>query len=68
MMLGQVVETDGGQQINEDLVTIIMSPQHIKAFVAGILRTIAAYEKTFGEIPDNLKLVREKVEAKAKKT
>lgn len=34
----------------EDLVSLIMSPEHAKAFMIGLKQTVKQYEDTFGEI------------------
>lgn len=51
MVLGQVVELTEGQ-VNEDQVTLIMSPQHAKVFLRNLGKTIALYETNFGEIKE----------------
>lgn len=72
VIVGQVVEVAEGQ-VNEDQATIIMSPEHAKAFLRSLEKTIASYEETFGEIKDPMAGLREpeiekpKVEAKAGK-
>lgn len=70
MIVGQVVEIAEGQ-VNEDHATIIMSPEHAKAFLRNLEKTIASYEENFGEIKDPLVLQKAeaepKVEAKAGK-
>ena len=49
LILGQVVE-EGGDQLHQDMVTVVMSPQHAKAFSAAVAQTVATYEAQFGEI------------------
>ncbi len=65
--LGQVMEIDAETQVNEDLVTVVMSPQHAKAVLSSLTLVVAAYEKAFGDLPDNLKMIREAKAAKAGK-
>jgi hypothetical protein len=62
---GQVVEIAPGRSVNEDEVTIIMSPQQAKAVLQGWKESIERYEAAFGEIP-NPALVIEKARAAAK--
>lgn len=42
----------GGDTINEDQVTVVMSPQHAKAALRNWATTIKKYEDIFGVIPD----------------
>ena len=51
LTMGQVRETPDGP-LNEDHVTIVMSPPQAKAFALNLIKTIGIYESTFGEIPD----------------
>lgn len=50
MHLGQSSETLDGGNLNEDLVSVIMSPAHAKAMLQSLAKTIQAYEQHFGEI------------------
>jgi len=47
---GQV--TEGPPGTIDELVTLIMSPAHAKAFVGGAVEAIRMYEATFGPIGD----------------
>jgi hypothetical protein len=40
------------QQVSEDLVTVVMSPQHAKVLIASWDKVVKAYEAQFGTIPD----------------
>lgn len=65
MVVGQVIEVAEGQ-VNEDHATIIMSPEHAKAFLRNLEKTIASYEETFGEIKDPLTVLKQTEEQKPK--
>lgn len=50
MTLGHVLEREPGIAINEDQVTIVMTPSMAKALLENLAMTIRAYEQAFGEI------------------
>ena len=53
IVFGHVIDLPQmGQQKLEDLVTIVMSPQHAKVLLGAWTKAIEAYEATFGTIPD----------------
>jgi hypothetical protein len=53
LIFGHIIEgTIPNQQVMEDLVTIVMSPQHAKVLVASWEKAIKTYEDNFGVIPD----------------
>lgn len=39
------------QPVNQDFITIAMSPGHAKAVVVGLANAIIDYEKLFGNVP-----------------
>lgn len=43
---------NNGDGVNEDQVTLIMSPQHAKVMLQNWITTIKGYEELFGLIPD----------------
>lgn len=49
--VGQVVEIDG-KNTNEDAATIVMSPQHAKAFLASLQKSFDLYEERFGKVAE----------------
>lgn len=51
MVFGQLAELDG-EVVNDEQVTVIMSPQHAKALLNHWITTIKSYESTFGAIDD----------------
>lgn len=59
IIYGHMVEQAPGQQVVEDLVTIVMSPQHAKVLYAHWARAIKTYEDRFGVIPDLTELASE---------
>jgi hypothetical protein len=65
LIFGQMIEAAPGKSVNEDQVTVVMSPQQAKAVLKGWQDSIARYEATFGEIP-NPALVIERARASAK--
>jgi hypothetical protein len=53
LIFGHLIEgATASQQIIEDLVTVIMSPQHAKVLLSSWQNAIKTYEETFGVIPD----------------
>jgi hypothetical protein len=58
LIFGHIVEgASPSQQVSEDLVTIVMSPQHAKVLIASWEKVIKAYEGQFGAIPDLTNIV-----------
>jgi Protein of unknown function (DUF3467) len=53
LIFGHIIEGAlPNQQVAEDLVTVVMSPQHAKVLIASWEKIIKAYEDQFGIIPD----------------
>jgi len=53
LIFGHLIEgATPQQQVMEDLVTIIMSPQHAKVLLASWQNALKTYEDNFGVIPD----------------
>jgi hypothetical protein len=47
---GKIVEVQNVTNVIEDLVVVRFSPQQFKSMTDGLVRTLAAWERTFGEI------------------
>lgn len=56
VIFGRSVEGADGQGVSEDQVTVVMSPQHTKAFISVLKETFDAYERLFGTVnlPDQI--------------
>jgi len=53
LIFGHLIEgATPNQQVMEDLVTVVMSPQHAKVLLLSWQSAIKAYEDNFGAIPD----------------
>jgi hypothetical protein len=53
LIFGHLIEgATPNQQVMEDLVTVVMSPQHAKVLLSGWQTAMKAYEDNFGAIPD----------------
>jgi hypothetical protein len=50
MSLGEVHEGENNKAVIEERLTVIMSPQHAKRFLAAINKTVTQYENEFGKI------------------
>ena len=51
MDFGLIVEADEERLVIKDVVTLIMSPQHAKAFAEVLTQHVEGYEEKFGPLP-----------------
>jgi Protein of unknown function (DUF3467) len=47
---GKIVEIPGATNAIEELITVRFSPQQFKSLTDGLVRMLASWERTFGEI------------------
>lgn len=62
IVFGHVIEHGPAQQNIEDLVSIVMSPQHAKVLLGQWAQAIQTYEAQFGPIPDLAQIVAQMVQ------
>ena len=63
---GQMSEVFGEGAVNEEMLTVVMSPQLAKVTMHSLISTIKQYEGMFGEIPDLGGIVKLAKDANAK--
>lgn len=56
----QTLEVMPPEIVNEELITVVMSPQQAKAAMIHWVNTVKIYEDTFGTIPDIGKVIGQK--------
>ena len=63
--VGALVESGVSEMVNEDRLTLVMSPQHAKAVLDSLATTVRLYEESFGTIPDVQAIIKEGIGPKA---
>lgn len=52
MLFSEVMVNSDGEFVQVDRVSVVMSPQHMKRYVASIAAKVREYEEKFGAIPE----------------
>src|ERR1700737_342643 len=52
LLFSEVMMTSGGEFVQVDRVSVVMSPQHAKRFVESVASKVREYEERFGAIPE----------------
>jgi hypothetical protein len=52
LTFGIIVEAEPGKAVNQDQITVIMSPQHAKAVIKIMQDNLPIWEAQYGKMPD----------------
>jgi hypothetical protein len=64
-LFAEVMMTSGGEVVQVDRVSVVMSPQHAKRFIESVAAKVREYEDRFGAIPEEIQSEDEEPKANA---